>query len=65
MSKSRYPWGRWLKRKRLVLVKGRDFDCQPHSMAQQVRNAAARANIPSSKLSVFIDGEKVTVQRKD
>ncbi len=48
----RYPWNRWLKRKRFRLVRGKDFACMPHSMAVQVRNAAAKQSI---RVSVTID----------
>ena len=42
----RYPWKKWLKlmaRPRgLTLEQGKDFTAMPHSMSQQVRNAAQR-----------------------
>ena len=37
----RYPWETWFARKRFTLVRGRDYDCLTHGMAQTVRNAAA------------------------
>ncbi len=56
---TRYPWERWLRRKtKLVLVYGTDYQCQPHSMAQQCRNAATRSGV---RLSIHIDGDTITV----
>lgn len=37
-----YPWLKWLKKKKLYLKRGKDFEALPHSMAQQLRNAAFR-----------------------
>jgi hypothetical protein len=55
----RYPWQRWLSRSNcLTLVKGRDYRCQPHSMAQQCRNAAIKLGI---SLSIHIDGGTLRV----
>ena len=54
-----YPWHRWLRRRSLLrLVRGEDYACQPHSMAQQVRNAAVREGVG---VSVHIDGDVVAV----
>ena len=38
----RYPWDRWLSKSRLRLVRGKHFDCMPHSMGVQIRAAAAQ-----------------------
>ena len=39
MKKRRlYPWKKWLAAGRVVLRRGRDFDCSIISMAQAVRN---------------------------
>lgn len=56
----RHPWDYWLKRRVITLSKGVHFDCQPHSMAQQVRNAAFARGI---SVSVGILGDEVTVTR--
>lgn len=45
--KALYPWDRWFKKLssmpdgRMVLARNRDYHCQSHGMAQQVRNAAS------------------------
>lgn len=36
----RYPWTEWLSLARFSLLRGRDYDCQPHGMGQMVRNRA-------------------------
>jgi hypothetical protein len=60
-AQTRYPWKRWLNRRTaLTLVRGRDYRCQPHSMAQQCRNAAAQIG---ATLSIHIDGGTLTIQR--
>jgi len=51
-----YPWKKWMNRKRLVLVRGRDFSCQPHGMACQIRNAAVRYN---RRVSITINGDTI------
>lgn len=57
-----YPWGDWLKKSAFTLKQGRDFDCMPHSMAQQVRNTARKYQ---KKVSVKIEEDtlKVTVTK--
>lgn len=54
----KYPWKVWFKRKRYILLKGKHFHCQPHSMAQLVRNQAHRRN---RRVSISIDGDEVTI----
>jgi len=56
----RHPWDKWLKRKKLILIRGRDFRCQPHSMSVMVRNAAYARGI---RVSVRIDEDTLTVRR--
>lgn len=41
----RYPWDKWLSKRSLRLVRGRHYNCMPHSMGVQVRNAAAMRGI--------------------
>jgi hypothetical protein len=61
-EKIRYPWHRWLSRQnRLTLVHGKDFGCQPHSMAQQCRNAALQLGV---QLSIRINGDTLTIINK-
>lgn len=53
----RYDWGRWFKRKRFLLVRGIHYECLPHGMAQQVRNAAAERGL---RVSIrFVDSTLV------
>lgn len=52
----RYPWAKWFRRRTFTLRKGKDFTCQPHSMAQQIRNAAFRHRVT---VSIAIDGNEV------
>lgn len=58
----RYPWDKWLAKSRLRLVRGRHFQCMPHSMSVQVRNAAANRRL---RVSVQIQEDIliVTVER--
>lgn len=56
----RHPWDRWFSKKSFTLVKGKDFACQPHGMAQAVRNAAAMDKFRKS-VSIHIEGETITV----
>lgn len=56
-----YPWKKWFSVKQKTLTKGKDFTCQPHSMAQQVRNAARKYG---KTVSVFIEDETVTIEVK-
>jgi len=58
----RYPWKRWLSRRKITLQRSKDYNCQPHAMAQQCRNAAAKAGI---KLSIHINDNTLTLVRKD
>ena len=57
----RYPWKKWLQKRHIVLVRGKDFDCQPHSMAQQARNAAYRMDV---RISTRVVEEKVIIARR-
>jgi hypothetical protein len=43
----------------LKLVRGKDYHCQPHSMAQQCRNAAGRRGV---SISVSIEDGTITVR---
>lgn len=56
----RYPWKKWLQRKRaLTLRQGKDFDCLPHSFAQQMRNAGYRYGY---RVSITVSDRAVTFQ---
>lgn len=41
----RYPWASWFSLKSFSLIRGEDYDCLPHGMAQMVRNVAARRGL--------------------
>lgn len=53
----RYPWERWFSKRKFTLVKGRHYECQPHSMAQQVRSAASKYGC---RVSIKLEGETIT-----
>lgn len=58
----KYPWAKWLSRKRFALLKDRDFTCQPHSMAQTIRTRFAKDGV---HVSIKIDGDEVTVTKQE
>ena len=61
MTEARYPWTRWLrpkKRRSRLLQRGRDFDCSPRIMAQQVRN---RANYEGLYVTLNVGRDSVTI----
>ncbi len=60
MSNCKYPWDRWLKRKRkFKLKRGVDYDCMTHAMAVAVRKAATRHDV---SVSVGIGEDYLTVK---
>ena len=62
MPRSIYPWKEWLRAGVLVLHKGVDYTCQPHAMAQQVRNAVQRYTWAKVRVEhVSIKGKQVTI----
>ena len=56
-----YPWDKWLRRRKITLKKNVDFFCQPHSMSVMIRNRAKDRDI---EVSVYIDGNHVTIERR-
>lgn len=58
---TRHPWDEWFARKKLRLRRGKDFDCQPYLLAQQIRNEARRREITVtvSVLDDFVTAEKL------
>ena len=40
-----YPWDSWLARDRIVLRRGKDYQCSQSVMAQQIRNAAVQRGL--------------------
>jgi len=70
----KYPWQRWIpssliegstRTRTLTLQRGRDFSCQPHGMAQMIRNRISRLGYPIH-LSVEVreSGLTITMERK-
>lgn len=65
----KYPWQRWIpaalidgpqRTKTLTLVRGKDFACQPHGMAQMIRNRISRRGYPLN-VSVDVREKSLTV----
>lgn len=52
-----YPWERWFRKGRVVLRRGRDYECATHGMMQQIRNKA-----PAHGYSVSITMDPVEDQ---
>jgi hypothetical protein len=48
LHRIRYPWKRWFSQKKTTLVQGKHFQCQIHSMAQQIRNTAPKYGVIAS-----------------
>lgn len=57
----RYPWDRWLKRKKFTLYQGIDYNCMTHCMSILLRNAAHRRGI---QVQVFTVGDSLQVTQK-
>lgn len=38
---AKYPWDEWFSRAVTVLKRGKDFNCQPHSMGVMIRQKAS------------------------
>lgn len=54
-----YDWEKLFRKKEFSLTQGIDYTCQPHTMSQQVRNAAVRLRKEGKinvRPSVTIDG---------
>ena len=41
-----YPWKQWMARRRILLVRGRDFRCSAHGLIQQFRNRVQADRLP-------------------
>jgi len=54
----RHPWDKWFKSEGFTLLRGKQYQCMPHSMAQQIRNAAHRKQ---HRVSIKIAGDKLVV----
>ena len=70
----KYPWQRWIptglisgsqQSKTLTLLRGKDFKCQPHGMAQMIRNRISRRGYPlTATYKVTEKVVTVTFERK-
>lgn len=62
-ARPKYPWQEWLGKQgdSISLRKGRDYQCQTHAFAIQVRQAAQRLRII---VSVFVADDVVTIENK-
>lgn len=57
----RYPWEQWFTRPVILLRRGKDFTCAPHSMAMQVRQWARHHGLP---ISLSIHNDVLTITQK-
>ena len=64
MPRAIYPWKKWLSQTRLELVRGVDYECQPHSMAQQVRNVAHSRGVKVQHITISDDTVTVELEKK-
>lgn len=55
---SLYPWEEWMSKKKLSLKQGKDFQCQMHTMIQQVRNRACEYGL---SVSTQVSGDTLQV----
>ncbi len=53
-----YDWDHWFSQRRFSLVRGRDFDCSPSSIVQQIRNESSRRGLSAT---VINDGRRIEV----
>ena len=60
--KFRYPWEVWFSKKKVRLIRGRDYHCMSHSMSVQIRAAAPNFQ---KAVSVEIDEEGLTVHIRE
>ena len=55
-----YPWDRWFN-KTTTIHRHKDFDCQVHSMAAQIRNKACKHGL---RVSLRIVENSITISKK-
>jgi hypothetical protein len=59
----RHPWSEWFRKRTFTLVRGIDYGCMSHGMANAVRNAASSDRF---RLSVSVriceDPERIEVE---
>jgi hypothetical protein len=61
-AKPKYPWEKWLGQKRLRLVRGKHYTCEPNCMMAQIRMRAWQAG---RKVTVSIQGDIVKAIWRD
>jgi hypothetical protein len=59
-----YPWDEWLRRRHLVLKRGKDFEVEPYIMSQMIRLHVYRNGIVI-RVSIQIDGDILRVEFKE
>ena len=64
-KQSKYPWERWLSRKRpFVLKQGVDFTIQTHGMAQMIRDKCSRRDDLSVSIKFIGSNLEVTLKHE-
>jgi hypothetical protein len=56
----KYPWKTWFKNSVTHLVRGKDYQCEPYSLAIQIRRMSNILDIP---VTVSVHAERVTITR--
>lgn len=54
--KRQYYWDRWFSQHRIILTRGKDYDCHEHTFIQQMRNAASKRGV---SLQIEIQGASI------
>ena len=58
----RYPWKQWFSKRSFRVERHREFECQPHSMAAQIRAQAASRGV---HVAISIEEDVITVIIRD
>lgn len=51
-----YNWDKWFSKRKFTIRQGKDFQCQVHGMASQIRSKACKRGI---LVSLRIDGDVI------
>ncbi len=54
-----HPWHKWLVSDWVVLTRGKDYTCEPHSLVMQARR---KARALGKNLSAKIEGDEVRIK---
>ena len=54
-----HPWAKWFKSRWVTLQRGKDFNCEPHSLAMQARRKAGQLEI---KVTTEVRGNTVRIK---